>query len=152
MVTKAIDTCRILSLTECFTTIYWSLNYTASTMEIVLMACIIQKVCVIAFRKSSYLNGKWGWSNSEPPSQKVPSVSPPCHAKVTHLMEEFCDPTSGNCVLSGELNVRVGDINSTPVGTSNMFVKCHGKPENHKLLHDHGKITLSILVIGVAAI
>jgi hypothetical protein len=28
------------------------------------------------------------------PIQKVPSVSPPCHAKVTLLMNEFCDPMS----------------------------------------------------------
>jgi hypothetical protein len=67
-------------------------------------------------------------------------------------MEEFCDPPSGSCVLSGEFNVRIGDRNSTPVGTSNMFVKCHGEPENDKLLYDHGKITLSIWEIGIAAI
>jgi hypothetical protein len=29
--------------------------------------------------------------------KKVPSVS---HAKVTHLMEDFCDPMTGSCVLS----------------------------------------------------
>ena len=28
------------------------------------------------------------------PIQKVPSVSPPRHAKVTLLMKEICDPTS----------------------------------------------------------
>ena len=47
-------------------------------------------------------------------------------------MVEFCDPMSGYCELSGGFDVGVGDRNSTPVGTSNMFVKCHGKPENHK--------------------
>jgi hypothetical protein len=30
------------------------------------------------------------------PIQKVPSVSPPCHAKVTLLMKEFYDPTSAS--------------------------------------------------------
>ena len=28
------------------------------------------------------------------PCQKIPSVSPPCHTKITLLMKEFCDPTS----------------------------------------------------------
>jgi hypothetical protein len=46
--------------------------------------------------------------------------------------------------LSGGFDVGVGDRNSTPVGTSNMFVKCHGKPENHKLLYDHRKIAFSL--------
>ena len=30
------------------------------------------------------------------PCQKVPSVSPPCHAKVTLLMAEICDPMSAS--------------------------------------------------------
>lgn len=32
------------------------------------------------------------YSTDEPPCQKVPSLSPPCHAKVMLLMEEFYDP------------------------------------------------------------
>jgi len=46
--------------------------------------------------------------------------------------------------VSGEVDVREGDKNSTFVGISNLFMKCHGEPENHKLLYDHGTITLSI--------
>ena len=30
------------------------------------------------------------------PCQKAPSVSPPCHAKVTLLMAEICDPMSAS--------------------------------------------------------
>jgi hypothetical protein len=57
---------------------------------------------------------------------------------------------SGNCVFSGEFDVGVGDRNSAPVGTSNMFVKCHGEPENHELPYDHGMTTFSIWEIGIA--
>jgi hypothetical protein len=64
--------------------------------KIVLMAYIVQKIGFMASRKSSYLNKRWGWSNDEPPCQKAPSLSPPCHAKVTLLMAEFCDPTSAS--------------------------------------------------------
>ena len=50
------------------------------------------------------------------PIQKVPSVSPPCHAKVTLLMNEFCDPTSAfdkpKCVFDADQIAQ----NSTPVG------------------------------------
>jgi hypothetical protein len=66
-------------------------------------------------------------------------------------MAEFCDPTSGSCVVSVEFDVRDGDKNSTLVGTSNLFVKCHGEPENHKLLYGHGRSALIIWEIGIAA-
>ena len=81
--THKVKQVTLLSRTECFTTIYWSLNYTTLTMKIILMAYTIQKICFMAFRKSNYLNGRWGWSNDEALCQKVPSVSPPCHAQVT---------------------------------------------------------------------
>jgi hypothetical protein len=80
--------------TGCFTTIYWSLNYTTSTTKNLLMAYLFQKVGFMAYGNSNYLNERWGWSYDEPPCQKIPSISPPCHTKVTLLMAEFCDPAS----------------------------------------------------------
>jgi len=64
--------------------------------KIILMAYIVQKICFMASRISNYLNKIWGWSNDKPPCQKVSSISPPCHTKVTLLMAEFCDPTSAS--------------------------------------------------------
>jgi hypothetical protein len=54
------------------------------------------------------------------PIQKVPSVSPPCHAKVTLLMKEFCDPMSAfdkpKCVfVVDQLELDQIVQNSTPV-------------------------------------
>ncbi len=97
------------------------------------MAYTIQKMCFMAFRKSNYLNGRWGWSNDEALSRTSNT-----------LKAEFCDPTSGSCVVSGEVDVRDADKNSTLVGTSNLFMKCHDELENHKFLHDHGTVTLSM--------
>jgi len=47
-------------------------------------------------------------------------------------------------MVSGEVDMRDTDKNSTLVGTSNLFMKCHDEPENHKFLYDHGTVTLSI--------
>ena len=77
-------------------------------------------------------------SDDEPPCLKVPSVSPPRHTEIMLLMAEFCDPTSGSCVVSGEFDVGEVDKNSSLVGASNLLVKCHGEPENHKLLCYYG--------------
>jgi hypothetical protein len=60
------------------------------------MAYMVQKIGFMASIKSNYLNERWGWSNDEHPCQKVPRISPPCHAKVTLLMAEFYDPTSAS--------------------------------------------------------
>jgi len=35
-------------------------------------------------------------SDDEPPCSKVPSVSPSCHIKVTHMMAEFCDANAAS--------------------------------------------------------
>ena len=66
-------------------------------------------------------------------------------------MAEFCDPTSGSCVVSGEFDVRDVDKNSSLVGASNMLVKCHGEPENHNPVYDHGKTTFSLWDIDTDA-
>jgi len=59
-----------ISLTQCFTTIYWSLNYTTSAMKNILMVYIFQNICPLASRKSTYLNKMWGRSNNEPHVKK----------------------------------------------------------------------------------
>ena len=59
-------------------------------------------------------------------------------------MAEFCDPRSGSCVVSGEVDVRDGDKNSTLVGASNLLDECHGEPEKHKLSYNNGTTTLSL--------
>jgi len=46
-------------------------------------------------------------------------------------------------MVSGEVDVRDADKNSTLVRTSNLFMKCHDEPETHKFLYDHGTVTLS---------
>jgi hypothetical protein len=77
---------------------------------------MIQKIWFVA---SIFFEERWGWSINEPPCQKAPSLSPACHAELT-LMPEFCDPTSGSCVVSGDTRDR--DKNSTVVGASNMLL------------------------------
>jgi hypothetical protein len=37
----------------------------------------------------------------------------------------------------------------TLVGVQILFVKCHGEPENHKLLYDYGATTLSLWEIQI---
>jgi hypothetical protein len=63
-------------------------------------------------------------------------------------MAEFCDPTSAfdevKFVLWNHLLIE-GAKNSTVVGTWILSMKCHSEPENHKLLYDNGKTTLSLL-------
>ena len=73
------------------------------------------------------------------PFQKVPSVSPPCHAKVTLLMKEFYDPTSAHVKLQCDFVLDRISQSRTSVGVRILFMKCHGEPENHKVLYDYGK-------------
>ena len=56
----------LLSLTQCFTMIYNSLNYTKLTMKNILMAYIFQKMCPMASRTSTYLNKMQGRSYNKP--------------------------------------------------------------------------------------
>jgi hypothetical protein len=102
------------------------------------------KDMVHGFYNIQFSQGEGRMKHLRAPCQKVPSLSPPCHAEITLLMPEFCDPTSGSCVVSGEVDMRDGNKNSTVVGASNKLLECHGEPENHNLLHDHGKYTCSL--------
>jgi hypothetical protein len=53
-----------------------------------------------------------------------------------------------NC---GEVDVGDGDKNSTLVGASNLLVKCHGEPENHKSHNDPSKTSLNIWEIDITS-
>ncbi len=44
------------------------------------------------------------------------------------------------------------DKNSSLVGASNLLVKCHGEPEDHKMPYYHGKTNLCPWEIDIAAI
>ena len=55
-------------------------------------------------------------------------------------------------MVSGKVDMRAGIKNSTVFGALNMLVKCHGEPENHNALHDHGKTTLGLWEIYTATI
>lgn len=60
-------------------------------------------------------------------------------------MAEFCDPTSGSDEVKCVFVLIEVAKNSIVVGIWILSMKCHGEPENHKLLYGHGKTTLSPL-------
>ena len=47
-------------------------------------------------------------------------------------------------MVSGEVDVRDGDKNSTLVGASNLLDECHDEPGKHKLSYNNGTTTLSL--------
>ena len=83
----------ILSLTKCFTTIYWSLNYTTSTTKLYWWQVWFKRYGS-RLPENLIISMKGEDGATMRPILKVPIVSPPCHAKVTLLMAEICDPMS----------------------------------------------------------
>ena len=83
---------RTILTTECFTTIYWWLNYTTSIAKFYWWHAWFE--IYASWLPENHWNAriKQQWT----PCHKVSSVSPPswCHTKITLLMKEFCDPTS----------------------------------------------------------
>ena len=53
-------------------------------------------------------------------------------------------------MVSGEVDVRDRDKNSTLVGASNLLVECHGEPEKHKLPYNNSITTLIIWEIDIS--
>jgi hypothetical protein len=101
------------------------------TAKIILMAHMVQNICLIE---------RCGKSNKSPIQfQKVPSVSPPCHAKVTLLMQEFCDPMSASvkCFCCWLIFPTCWGLNL--IHDMSRWVRKLQK----KLIHDYGKAALS---------